>query len=441
MGELENDMDELFQEAAAHYPLKTDNADWDKLLRKLNDATPLHIRRKATRYKKKLLWFILLFPVGWLYGPYYKGHRNNTVVAHNIDIVVNITNGKNGYMIRPHYHSYDSGSSKARLEKRMHSVQINISHIEKDILRIVPTYLDSMILTGDMAYKKSSTTNVTAQYSNIKMRADVTCDATKIPLDEDNHSSAGRDLQGLSERPIRKIDVIESNCPPKTATNNNGGLVSKNVDTAVDSPISNSNNNIKGKPLYISLITGIDGSSVKEQSIKKMGYSAGVLLGYNLGHRFGVEIGLSWEKKRYYTNGIFFDKGRAEMPSGTVLLGMNGQCTMLEVPVDIKYNFLQHKNGMFFATAGISSYFMNREGYNYDMMANGQQKSATVVFENTGNGFLSVASMSIGLERKLGKFVSFRTGPYLKVPWKGLGIGNLPITSAGVYFGITHYLP
>ncbi len=46
-------------------------------------------------------------------------------------------------------------------------------------------------------------------------------------------------------------------------------------------------------------------------------------------------------------------------------------------------------------------------------------------------------NVSVGYNRTLNKVGTLRIEPYLKIPIKGIGIGNLPITSTGLNIGIT----
>ena len=47
-------------------------------------------------------------------------------------------------------------------------------------------------------------------------------------------------------------------------------------------------------------------------------------------------------------------------------------------------------------------------------------------------------SLGVGYEHNIGNGTKLRVEPYLKIPLKGLGIGNMPITSSGLYIGISH---
>jgi hypothetical protein len=50
----------------------------------------------------------------------------------------------------------------------------------------------------------------------------------------------------------------------------------------------------------------------------------------------------------------------------------------------------------------------------------------------------SILNVSLGMERTLGKHLSFQAEPYLKVPLKGLGMGSMRINSYGMYFTLKY---
>ena len=77
-----------------------------------------------------------------------------------------------------------------------------------------------------------------------------------------------------------------------------------------------------------------------------------------------LESGLIWDKKNYYSNGEYFDKSKTTIPNN-VNINLDGYCNMFEIPLNFRYDFAARNNHNFFATAGLSSYIMKKEYYNY----------------------------------------------------------------------------
>src|SRR5258706_12421526 len=76
MQQADNDMDDLFRKAAKDYPLKTDNADWEKVRPYLSPAIGITDTASPKKNYKKFLWLLLLLPIGWA-GYVFISHENN----------------------------------------------------------------------------------------------------------------------------------------------------------------------------------------------------------------------------------------------------------------------------------------------------------------------------------------------------------------------------
>jgi hypothetical protein len=194
---------------------------------------------------------------------------------------------------------------------------------------------------------------------------------------------------------------------------------------------TNSNKKIN-QGFYIGLIAGPDVSTVKFQSVNNLGFSLGALVGYHFNNRISVETGLIWDKKYYYSNGEYYKKNGISLPPTTTL---DGSCSMFEIPVSIRFDFATKKNYGFFAKTGLSSYLMTSEDYtfNYPTTPSYQFKN-----DSLQNNIFSILQISGGYERAINERTKIRVEPYVKIPLQGIGKGDMPITSFGIYFGITH---
>jgi len=70
MQSLNDDMDELFRRASEEYPLKTDGADWKKMMQKMHSVEG-DVREGGNHSKDfHFLWLLLLLPIGFICGRY-----------------------------------------------------------------------------------------------------------------------------------------------------------------------------------------------------------------------------------------------------------------------------------------------------------------------------------------------------------------------------------
>ncbi|MEO6963026.1 MAG: hypothetical protein ABIY90_13710, partial [Puia sp.] len=54
------------------------------------------------------------------------------------------------------------------------------------------------------------------------------------------------------------------------------------------------------------------------------------------------------------------------------------------------------------------------------------------------NYWFAVGSLSAGFEQDLGKGFSFQMEPFLRLPFRGIGDGNIKLTSYGLLFSMRY---
>jgi hypothetical protein len=193
------------------------------------------------------------------------------------------------------------------------------------------------------------------------------------------------------------------------------------------------------KGLYAGIVIGADLTSIHFKSMKT-GATKGLLVGYALNEKWSIESGVFWDKKRMYDDGSNFNPPGYTPTSSTRIVAVNGTNRLYEWPVNIKYVIIPQKHSLF-VTAGVSSYFMKKENYDYEYIQNNQPGGHNYLsYENETKNWFSVANFSIGYAHKLGATGSIRIEPYLKLPIKNLGVGNMPIMSTGLNIGFTKQL-
>jgi hypothetical protein len=201
-------------------------------------------------------------------------------------------------------------------------------------------------------------------------------------------------------------------------------------------PIKNRKKRFAQK-LYTTIVMGPDVSTVKSQKINHPGYSIGLLAGFQFNKRLSVESGILWDHKDYYSTGKHFNKTGLGLPQHAKVLDVDGYCNMFEIPLNLKVNWVQRSNYNLFATSGISSYLMKKEEYDYSYEYYGTQYKYYKQYKNASRNWVSILNLSIGFEKKIGNAGSLRVEPYLKLPMKGVGIGELPIGSKGILVGFS----
>jgi hypothetical protein len=196
-------------------------------------------------------------------------------------------------------------------------------------------------------------------------------------------------------------------------------------------------NKVFGQRLYVGFAAGPDVSTIRSQKVSDPGYTLGLIVGYKFNKRLSLESGVLWDYKDYYTKGEYFDKSKLGLSQHAKIIDVDGYCKMFEIPVNLKYNWAQKKQYNLFATTGLSTYLMKKEAYDYIVDYYGVQHKYYKQYNNASRNWVSILNLSIGYEKKIGNAGRLRIEPYLKLPLKGVGIGDMPIGSKGVFIGFT----
>jgi hypothetical protein len=456
MEHVNNDMDDLFHKAGDLYPLKTSESDWNDVLGKLKakaagDQSTVPGFVSGKRIKRRWSLLLLLIPIGLGSAIYFtatkKQPRAVTAIASE---------------------NSNTPNNKPKISEEKLKTEDN-----KNISGGIPSEKNgSQVTTGSARIsKKSFTYQKIFVHSGQKETGSKTMDqnttayeaaAAGHPL---NHESQGGIIPQSSDkdniqRSSNKNDAAVLTIPESgNGTREAAGSVSaastqmavneqtKEKPVSVDSSKTKSAAPAKISPavksskgFYAGLLVGPDFSSVKLQSVKQTGYSLGISVGYRFNRRIAVETGVLWDKKYYYSSGEYFKKSPETIPEYQDILELNGNCNMIEIPLNFRYDFAFGRNHSFFAKAGLSSYFMTKENYSYQVEQNSSPpwwKNGS--YNNSSNNIFSILQISGGYELAVSGNTKISIEPYVKIPIQGVGIGSMPISSAGFYFGISHY--
>jgi hypothetical protein len=187
--------------------------------------------------------------------------------------------------------------------------------------------------------------------------------------------------------------------------------------------------------LAFSFSAGPDISAIGFDNAGKTQLVYGAGLSYTFAHKFVVRSGFYVARKIYSASPSDY-KPKNPLPNPNYLIAIDADCKVYEIPVNIAWNFLQKKNHSWFGAAGLSSYIMKEEKYDYIYKwPGGQPTPYTYTFNNENKHLFSVLSISGGYTRRFGK-LSLSAEPYMKLPLSGIGHGNVQLNSFGILFTV-----
>jgi len=408
MQHLNNDMDELFRRAAENYPLNTAGGDWDAVMKKLALEKSIAKEPVKNNNYKHLLWVLLLLPLLFFYT-YFSSNKNNKVPANILN--KNISNKNLANTISP-----------KNLNQQLTNTNPNTL--------LTSASLHSRILKNN---KKDNEPLKHGENRNVAL-----INNKIYPGIEDTALANSSKENEVIKQKVNKNDLSGNKNQKETADK-------KSEDHIIPTKNSEREKNTKSKKksskkiergLYAGLIFSPDISTVKFQTVKNIGYSIGLLAGYQFNNKISVEAGIAWDKKHYYSEGEYFNLKNIRLPAYTTINYADGMCRMIEIPLNVKYNLKSGTKSNLSVSAGLSSYIMKREKYVYGVDNNGQQYQYSSTYNNSSTTLLAVANVGIGYNRAINSNFLFRLEPYLKIPVKGVGVGSLPIMSMGLNIGI-----
>lgn len=190
------------------------------------------------------------------------------------------------------------------------------------------------------------------------------------------------------------------------------------------------------QPLELGLMAGPDMSTVAFGELYKTGYNFGLQIGYRFSDRWSVNTGIIYTKKFYQADSQHF---HYKNPSWNWDLDeVKGNCSMWEIPVNVRYDVSFNDKRRWFVSTGLSTYLMDKEYYMMYYTMNGNPYASPWDSDTNSSYLFSIWNLSGGMERSLGKHFSIQAEQYLKIPLQGLGHGKIRMDSYGILFTLKY---
>ncbi len=206
---------------------------------------------------------------------------------------------------------------------------------------------------------------------------------------------------------------------------------------AIPTPIRRKDGMSVNRSLQIGLLFAPDFSSVSSQSGDKPGSTIGLTADYQFAHRWYIGSGLLLSRKNYAAapQNYHVPKDYYSRNNMNNVDFIKGSFNMLEVPLNLRYDFSVTGNTLFFATAGLSSYLLSSENCNYYYHSYfAQQLSKNMHYNNEPDYLFSALNLSVGVEMGINNSLSVLVAPYVKVPVRNIGFGQVQLSSVGINF-------
>ncbi len=222
--------------------------------------------------------------------------------------------------------------------------------------------------------------------------------------------------------PNKKNDSIINKKDPQTTAKRNKESASRNQFR---------------KSFLISISAGPDISAVNINNLGRTELVYGAGVGYIVNKRWSVRAGFYVAKKGYGAKSSDYHPPARFWNYYPDLTSIDANCKVYEVPLLVNYNFSRNAKHHWFVSAGVASYFMKKEDYDYiSKSPSGQISYNNYTIRNENQHYFSSLKLSAGYEKKLSSKISLTTEPYLNLPLTGIGYGKVKLYSAGILLSL-----
>jgi hypothetical protein len=195
------------------------------------------------------------------------------------------------------------------------------------------------------------------------------------------------------------------------------------------------------RTLQFGLLAAPDYSSVNSLAGDKPGSTFGLTIDYEFVNKWYLSSGLLLSRKNYSATSSDFNAPAHWYTDNGIsrnsLALVKGSFEMVEIPLNLRYDFSVAGSTLFFASAGLSSYLLTSESCNYYL-----NYGYGNIWKNPAHQsyLFSAANLSLGVETGISNSLTILIAPYAKLPVRNVGIGQVQMNSVGIDF-VLKYSP
>ena len=422
----DNELDKLSREAADGFSLDQSPDSWAKVNARLDAEMPEKTRR---RY---LLFFLLFLVVGsgafWM-SRISGGNSNEEKISEN-----HFTGGGNDHPNNASSTSPKASASSHDFNKRAATANVN----------------ESSATNNQIEKERYSST----ESANDKISEKVRNNNSSVDAVSSNHQPHTRTTKNKQQTLKKGNDEVVST--EEVTKEANANMASPKNDQPVQTVDKSDKKGevadapIKSEPKekeapgrdntrwVFSAVYAPDISTVNFTHTQPAGLNLGVFIDYKLSQKFQLQTGFIYTRKNYKMNGSDYHPPKGTWIDYVNLQEVTGNCSMFDIPVNLRYNAIRKKSSTIFFSAGLSSYLMNNEDYSYYYYYNGAPNTRDRSYPTSDDYLFSVINFSAGFEKKLNKSFSMQVEPFFKQTLTGVGFGSISLNSTGIYFSLRY---
>lgn len=194
--------------------------------------------------------------------------------------------------------------------------------------------------------------------------------------------------------------------------------------------------NYSSQPKWgINLLLSPDLSAVNLSDVRTSGTNLGISLEYYLSSRWRISLG-AIRSEKIYSLGDGYSSGYTSTPVN--LEKVDANCSVIDIPLILRFNAVSKGNNHFFISSGFSSYLMLKEDYDFTYQNYNSTYTYSKNIRNENNHFFEILNLSIGFEREIGRRISLQAEPFIKAPISDIGYGKVKLLTTGAFFSLKY---
>jgi len=150
--------------------------------------------------------------------------------------------------------------------------------------------------------------------------------------------------------------------------------------------------------------------------------------------RLKINTGITWVKNKYEAKGEDYHAPPRYWKNGISADEAYGECIMLDIPINVRYDFLISGRHQIFISGGASTYFLLKEDYYFEYEADDPDLPQHWGTDEVSIYPFKIINLSVGYQYNLGRKGALQIEPFIKLPTAGVGWGEVDLHTLGIYF-------
>ena len=428
--------DKKVKDAADHHYPAYDEKAWTRMEKLLNKHLP-----QKEENNRRFIFFLLLFLLlgGGTWVLISKSWEGDKKIAASTPVSANNPSSGASVKVNPTENSIPPGNENTVPPAGFEDDQSNLIIDQPVIETAAKTDLQQNNMLSNRKSDQTSFSVIGGKTrTSPKDKTDQAVESSPVvqnPVVVMNETTPEKIIPGnTTTKPVTSSPVAVSN--ENTVQTENPVIAKADVPQKQAETKKQKNKTDKKNSLFLSLSAGPDLSFVGSGNSSQVKLLAGAGIGFTYKEKFTLRTGFYTGRKVYSAKPSDYNPPPGFYTMYPYLEKVDANCKVYEIPLALSYNFGKKSN--WFVSAGISTFLMKEEIYNYSYKytptGNTYTRSWTIKDQNSH--YFSVGTLSAGYKQNIGKRITVMAEPYVKIPFAGVGYGKVNLNSGGVLFTV-----